>query len=106
MKQKIQPYLSIGIDIGADFSVMAAALPNQEIISRTYKILHSSLRSVEGAVERIRSLEQTYGLPVKIYRGEQDKQEHTEYKKRNEGSFDILPVSEYNRTQWKRIGVD
>lgn len=67
MKQKIQPYLSIRIDIGADFSVMAAALPNQEIIGRTYKILHSSPRSVEGAVERIRSLEQTYGLPVKIY---------------------------------------
>ena len=67
MKQKIQPYLSIGIDIGADFSVMAAALPNQETIGRTYKILHSSPRSVEGAAERICSLEQTYGLPVKIH---------------------------------------
>lgn len=67
MEQKIQPYLSIGIDIGADFSVMAAALPSQEIIGRIYKILHSSPRSVKGAIERIRSLEQTYGLPVKIY---------------------------------------
>ena len=67
MQQKIRPYLSIGIDIGADFSVMAAALPNQEIIGRTYKILHSSPRSVEGAAERICSLEQAYGLPVKIH---------------------------------------
>ncbi len=67
MQQKIRPYLSIGIDIGADFSVMAAALPNQETIGRTYKILHSSPRSVEGAAERICSLEQTYGLPVKIH---------------------------------------
>ena len=66
MQQKIQPYLSIGIDIGADFSVMAAALPNQEIIGRTYKILHSSPRSVEGAAERIRSLEQTYPMQCKI----------------------------------------
>lgn len=67
MEKKIQPYLSIGIDIGADFSVMAAALPTQEIIGRTYKILHSSPRSVQGAVDHIRSLEQRYSLPVKIY---------------------------------------
>lgn len=67
MEQKRQPYLSVGIDIGADFSIMAAALPTQEIIGRTYKILHSSQRSVQGAVDRILSLQQTYDLPVKIY---------------------------------------
>lgn len=67
MEQKVQLYLSIGTDIGADFSVMAAALPTQEIIGRTYKILHSSPQSVQGAVGHIRSLEQKYGLPVKIY---------------------------------------
>lgn len=67
MEQKQQPYLSVGIDIGADFSIMAAALPTQEIIGRTYKILHSSQRSVQGAVDRILSLRQTYNLPVKIY---------------------------------------
>lgn len=67
MEKIIQPYLSIGIDIGADFSVMAAALPTLEIIWRTYKILHSSPQSVQGAVDHIRSLEQRYSLPVKIY---------------------------------------
>ena len=67
MEQKRQPYLSVGIDIGADFSIMAVALPTQEIIGRTYKILHSSQRSVQGAVDRILSLRQTYKLPVKIY---------------------------------------
>lgn len=67
MEQKRQPYLSVGIDIGADFSIMAVALPTQEIIGRTYKILHSSQRSVQGAVDRILSLQQTYNLPVKIY---------------------------------------
>ena len=53
MEQKRQPYLSVGIDIGADFSLMAIALPIQEIIGKPYKILHSSNRSVQGAVERI-----------------------------------------------------
>lgn len=67
MEHKRQPYLSVGIDIGADFSIMAAALPTQEIIGRTYKILHSSQRSVQGAVDRILSLQQTYNLPAKIY---------------------------------------
>ena len=67
MEAKRQTYLSVGIDIGADFSVMAVALPTQEIIGRTYKIRHSSQRSVQGAVERILSLCQTYELPVRIY---------------------------------------
>lgn len=67
MEAKRQVYLSVGIDIGADFSIMAVALPTQEIIGRTYRIQHSSQRSVQGAIARILSLSQTYNLPVKIY---------------------------------------
>ena len=67
MEQKRQPYLSVGIDIGADFSLMAIALPIQEIIGKPYKILHSSNRSVQGAVERILSTGRAYKLPVRVY---------------------------------------
>lgn len=67
MEAKRQVYLSVGIDIGADFSIMAVALPTQEIIGQTYRIQHSSQRSVQGAIARILSLSQTYNLPVKIY---------------------------------------
>ena len=67
MEQKRHPYLSVGIDIGADFSLMAIALPTQEIIGKPYKILHSSNRSVEGAVERILSTGRAYELPVRVY---------------------------------------
>ena len=67
MKQKRQQYLSVGIDISADFSLMAVALPMQEIIGKPYKILHSSYRSVQGAVDRVLSLRQTYELPVRVY---------------------------------------
>ena len=67
MEQKRQPYLSVGIDIGADFSPMAIALPIQEIIGKPYKILHSSNRSVQGAVERILSTGRAYELPVRVY---------------------------------------
>lgn len=67
MEQKRQQYISIGIDIGADFSLMATTLPTQEIIGRPYKILYSSYRSVQGAVDRILALRQTYELPVRVY---------------------------------------
>lgn len=67
MEAKRQVYLSVGVDIGADFSIMAVALPTQEIIGRTYRIQHSSQRSVQGAIARILSLSRTYNLPVKIY---------------------------------------
>jgi len=60
-------FLSIGIDIGADFSLMAAALPTQEIIGRPYKILHSSLNSIQGAVSSIRVLEKQHGLKAKVF---------------------------------------
>lgn len=60
-------YISIGIDVGADFSLMAAALPSQEIVGKPYKILHSSRRSVQGAIDRIFSLSQQYGLPARVY---------------------------------------
>ena len=67
MEHKRQQYISVGIDIGADFSLMAVALPTQEIIGRPYKILHSSYRSVQGAVDRILALRQTYELPARVY---------------------------------------
>ncbi len=60
-------FLSIGIDVGADFSLMAAALPTQEIIGRTYTIRHNNLDSLQGAVDRIRALELQYGLKTKIF---------------------------------------
>ena len=67
MKQERKAYLSVGIDIGADFSLMAAALPTQELVCRSYKILHNSPRSVQGAVDHILSMRQTYDLPVRVY---------------------------------------
>lgn len=67
MKNTAQPYISVGIDIGADFSLMAAALPSQELAGKPYKIFHNSQRSLDGAIERIRSLLQQYGLPVRVY---------------------------------------
>ena len=34
-------FISVGIDVGADFSWMSVALPNQQFIGKPYKILHN-----------------------------------------------------------------
>ena len=60
-------FLSIGIDVGADFSLMAVALPTQEIVGHPYKILHSSLNSLQGAIDRIRAMETQYGFSAKVF---------------------------------------
>ena len=39
-------FISVGIDVGADFSWMSIALPNQQFLGKPYKILHSSMASL------------------------------------------------------------
>ena len=43
-------FISVGIDVGADFSWMSIALPNQQFVGKPYKILHSSMDSLTTAV--------------------------------------------------------
>ena len=39
-------FISVGIDVGADFSWMSIALPNQQFVGKPYKILHNSIDSL------------------------------------------------------------
>ena len=43
-------FISVGIDVGADFSWMSIALPNQQLVGKPYKLLHSSMYSLTTAV--------------------------------------------------------
>ena len=45
-------FISVGIDVGADFSWMSIALPNQQFVGKPYKILHSSTDSLSTAVSK------------------------------------------------------
>lgn len=60
-------FLSVGIDIGADFSFMAMALPSQQLIGKPYRIVHGSQKSLDGAIERIRMAAQQHHLPVRVF---------------------------------------
>lgn len=62
-----QLFISVGIDVGADFSWMSIALPNQQFIGKPYKILHCSTDSLSSAVSKIKEAEELYSLESRIF---------------------------------------
>ncbi len=60
-------FISVGIDVGADFSWMSIALPNQQFIGKPYKILHSNINSLSTTVPKIKEAEELYSLESRIF---------------------------------------
>jgi transposase len=60
-------FISVGIDVGADFSWMSIALPNQQFVGKPYKILHNSMNSLTTAVSKIKEAEELYSLESRIF---------------------------------------
>ena len=60
-------FISVGIDVGADFSWMSIALPNQQFVGKPYKILHSNMKSLTTAVSKIKEAEELYSLESHIF---------------------------------------
>ena len=53
-------FISVGIDVGADFSWMSIALPNQQFVGKPYKLLHNSIDSLTTAVSKIKEAEDVF----------------------------------------------
>ena len=64
---KYDSFISVGIDVGADFSFMSIALPNQTFVGKPFKILHSHLNSLSMAVSKIKEAEEMYSLESRIF---------------------------------------
>ena len=60
-------FISVGIDVGADFSWMSIALPNQQFVGKPYKILHDQIHSLSVAVSKIKEAEELYSLESRIF---------------------------------------
>lgn len=60
-------FISVGIDVGADFSWMSIALPNQLFVGKPFKIIHNNLDSLEMAVSTIKKAEESNSLKVRIF---------------------------------------
>lgn len=64
---KYDSFISVGIDVGADFSWMSIALPNQTFVGKPFKILHSDLNSLAASVSKIKEAEELYSLESRIF---------------------------------------
>lgn len=60
-------FISVGMDVGADFTWMSIALPNQTFVGRPFKILHDSIDSLELCVSKIKEAEELYSLESRIF---------------------------------------
>ena len=61
------PYLSVGLDVGADFSWMSIMLPNGILTGKPFKIIHSDPESRELAVTKIKEAQETYSLESRCF---------------------------------------
>ena len=56
------PYLSVGLDVGADFTWMSIMLPNGTLTGKPFKIIHSDPHSRDLAVSKIKEAQEMYSL--------------------------------------------
>jgi len=61
------PYLSVGLDVGADFTWMSIALPNGAFIGKPYKVIHSDPSSRDLLVSIIKEAQETYSLESRCF---------------------------------------
>ena len=61
------PYLSVGLDVGADFTWMSIMLPNAILTGKPFKILHSDPESRELAVTKIKEAQEAYSLKSRCF---------------------------------------
>jgi len=59
-------FISVGIDIGADFSFMSIMLPDKTFIGKPVKITHNSIESLENAVQIIKKAEELHPMKPRI----------------------------------------
>ena len=61
------PYLSVGLDVGADFTWMSIMLPNSTLTGKPFKIVHSDPQSRELAVTKIKEAQEAYSLESRCF---------------------------------------
>ena len=60
-------FISVGMDVGADFTWMSIALPNQTLVGKPFKILHTNIESLELAATKIKEAEELYSIESRIF---------------------------------------
>ena len=61
------PFLSVGLDVSADFTWMSILLPNGTLLGKPFKIIHSDPHSRELAVTKIKEAQALYSLKSRCF---------------------------------------
>jgi len=67
MNNVITPYISVGIDIAADDSVVCIMLPSFEPIGKPFKVVHTDLGSLEKVISAIKKAEYKFQMKSQIF---------------------------------------
>lgn len=63
----VSSYLSVGLDVGSDFTWMSISLPNGSFIGKPFKIIHSDPCSRDLAITKIKEAQETYSLKSRCF---------------------------------------
>ena len=61
------PFLSVGLDVSADFTWMSIMLPNGTLLGKPFKIIHSDPHSRDLAVTKIKEAQALYSLKSRCF---------------------------------------
>jgi transposase len=68
MSQVVKPFISIGIDVAADSSDMAIALPSLQFLDkRSFRIYHNKPDSLSSAIDKIKKAEEEHSMKARIF---------------------------------------
>ena len=67
LESNTEPYLSVGLDVGADFTFMSIALPNGTFVGKPFKITHANPESRELAVKKIKEAQEQFSLKSRCF---------------------------------------
>jgi len=60
-------FISVGIDVGADFSWISILTPDHKTVVKPFKISHNDIKSLEKAVSTIKKVEELYSLEAHTF---------------------------------------
>lgn len=67
MTHKFTHYLSVGIDVGSNFSIMTIVDPHEKMIGKPFRIYHDKTESLERACFEIKKAEELYSMKSRTF---------------------------------------
>jgi len=67
MTHSFTHYLSVGIDVGSNFSIMTIVDPNEKMVGKPFKIYHNKTDSLERACLEIEKAEELYSMKSRTF---------------------------------------